>query len=151
MYRICTYTHLDSDGRKFDLSRKQVGLSKKELARQHGISRQSLYRCIWDGSPRLGALVVLWLWIPGSHRELFEELSESEEGMTRRPKGRQGIRCAKKKDLKFLLRCNYKLHIATPAHAFTRAATQVFKPFDGRWGLTSLLCHSYLLLPHKKL
>jgi hypothetical protein len=34
---------------------------------------------------------------------LLEELSEEEEGMTRIPKGRQGIRCPKKKDLKFLL------------------------------------------------
>jgi len=88
------------DGRKFDRIRKQLGLSKAELARQHGTSRQSPYRCIWDGPPRLVALAILWLWIPGSHGVL-EEPSEPEEGMTRIPKGRQGIRCAKKKELKF--------------------------------------------------
>jgi len=64
------------DGRKFDWIRKQLALSKAELARQHGTSRQSLYWCIWDGPPRLVALAILWLWIPGSHGELFEELSE---------------------------------------------------------------------------
>jgi hypothetical protein len=39
--------------------------------------------------------------MPSSHGEVVEELSEPEEGMTRIPKGRQGIRCAKKKNLKF--------------------------------------------------
>jgi hypothetical protein len=90
------------DGRKFDWTRKQLGLSKGELARQHGISRQSLYRSIRDGPPRLVALAIVGLWIPGSHRVL-EEPSEPEEGMTRIPNGRQGIRCAKKKDLKFFV------------------------------------------------
>jgi hypothetical protein len=91
------------DGRKFDWIRKQLGLSKAELARQYGISRQSLYRCIWDGPPRLVALAIVGLRIPGSHGVL-EEPSEPEEGMTRIPKGRQGIRCAKKMILNFLLK-----------------------------------------------
>jgi hypothetical protein len=90
------------DGRKIDWIREQLGLSKAELTRQHGISRQSLYRCIWDGAPRLVALAIVGLWIPGSHGVL-EERSEPQEGMTRIPKGRQGIRCAKKKDLKFFV------------------------------------------------
>jgi hypothetical protein len=45
----------------------------------------------------------LWLWIPGSHGELFEELSEPEEGMTRIPKVGQGDGGAKKKELEFFL------------------------------------------------
>ena len=44
------------DGRKFDWIRKQLGLSKVELAKRLGISRQSLYRCIWDGPPKLVAI-----------------------------------------------------------------------------------------------
>ena len=99
VYRSFTYKHLDSDRREFDLIRKQLGLSKGELARQHGISRQSLYRCIWDGPPRLVALAILRFWISGSHGELSEEVSEPEEGMPRIPKGTQGNRCAKKKEL----------------------------------------------------
>jgi hypothetical protein len=78
------------DGRKIDWIREQLGLSKAELTRQHGISRQSLYRCIWDGAPRLVALAIVGLWIPGSHGVL-EEPSEPEEGMARIPKGTQGI------------------------------------------------------------
>jgi hypothetical protein len=99
VYRSYTCTHLNSYGRKFDLIRKQLGLSKGELDRQHGISRQSIYRRTWHGPPRLVTLAILWSWIPGSHGEPFEQLSEPEEGMTRIPKGRQGIRCAKKKEL----------------------------------------------------
>ena len=49
------------DGRKFDWIRQQLGLSKVELARQLGISRQSLYRCIWEGPPRVVALAILGL------------------------------------------------------------------------------------------
>jgi len=90
------------DGRKFDWIRKQLGLSKAELARQHGVSRRSLYRCIWERPPRLVASAIVGLWIPGSHGAL-EERSEPQEGMTRIPTGRQGIRCAEKKDLKIFL------------------------------------------------
>jgi hypothetical protein len=50
------------DGRKFDWIRKQLGLSKAELGRRLGISRQSLYRCIWEGPPKLVALAILGLW-----------------------------------------------------------------------------------------
>jgi hypothetical protein len=98
------------DGRKFDWIRKQFGLSNAELARQHGISRQSFYRCILDGPPRLVALAIVGLWIPGAHGVLAEP-SEPEEGMTRIPKGRQGIRCAKKKDPKFFVEtCILQIH-----------------------------------------
>jgi hypothetical protein len=83
------------DGRKIDWLRKQLGLSKVELARQLGISRQSLYRCIWDGPLRLVALAILGLRYEDRMGGLFEELSGPEEEMTRKPKGRQGNRRAK--------------------------------------------------------
>jgi hypothetical protein len=47
------------DGRRFGWIREQLGLFKVELARQFGISRQSLCRCIWEGPPRLVALAIL--------------------------------------------------------------------------------------------
>jgi hypothetical protein len=78
------------DGRKFDWIRKQLGLSKGRIGQAARISRQSLYGCIWDGPPRLVALAIVGLWIPGSHGVL-EEPSEPEEGMARIPKGTQGI------------------------------------------------------------
>jgi hypothetical protein len=102
VYRSFTCKHLDSDGREFDLIRKQLGLFKGELAMQHGISRQSLYRCIWDGPSRLVALAILRLWKPGSHGELFEEVSEPEEGMLRIPKGRQGKSLRQKEEAIFV-------------------------------------------------
>ena len=83
------------DGRKFDWIRKQLGLSKVELAKQLGISRQSLYRCIWDGPPKLVVLAILGLWCQDRMGGLLEELSEPEEEMTRRTKGRQGNRGTK--------------------------------------------------------
>jgi Helix-turn-helix len=46
--------------------RKQLGLSKVELARRLGISRQSLYRCIWDGPPKVVALAILGGVVPRS-------------------------------------------------------------------------------------
>jgi Helix-turn-helix len=80
------------DGRKFDWIRKQLGLSKVELAKQLGISRQSLYRCIWDGPPRLVALAMLGLWYQDRMGGLLEEPSGSEEKVTRKPKRKQGNR-----------------------------------------------------------
>ena len=68
------------DGRKLDWIRKQPGLSKAELARQHEILRQSLYRYVWDVRPRLVALAIVGLWRPGS-LGVLEEPSEAEEGM----------------------------------------------------------------------
>jgi hypothetical protein len=85
------------DGRKFDWIRKQLGLSKVELARQLGISRQSLYRCIWEGPSRLVALAILGLWYQDRMGGLLEELSEPQEEMTRKPKGRLGNRAAKRR------------------------------------------------------
>jgi Helix-turn-helix len=82
----------EMDGRKFDWIRKQLGLSKVELAKQLGISRQSLYRCIWDGPPRLVALAILGLWYQDRMGGLLEEPSGSEEEVTRKPKGKQGNR-----------------------------------------------------------
>jgi hypothetical protein len=84
------------NGRKFDWIRKQLGLSKVELAKQLGISRQSLYRCIWDGPPRLVALAILGLWYQDRMGGLLEESDGSEEGM-RKPKGKQGNRGLNKK------------------------------------------------------
>jgi hypothetical protein len=85
------------DGRKFDWIRKQLGLSKVELAKQLGISRQSLYRCIWDGPPRLVALAILGLWYQDRMGGLLEEPSGPEEEVTRKPKGKQGNRISNKK------------------------------------------------------
>jgi hypothetical protein len=63
VYRSFTCTHLaESYGRKFGLIRKRLGLSKGELARQHGISSS----------------------------KSLQMLNEQEEAMTRIPKGRQG-------------------------------------------------------------
>ena len=85
------------DGRKFDWIRKQLGLSKVELAKQLGISRQSLYRCIWDGPPRLVALAILGLWYQDRMGGLLEESGSSEEEVTRKSKGKQGNRRLDKK------------------------------------------------------
>jgi hypothetical protein len=85
------------DGRKFDWIRKQLGLSKVELARQLGISRQSLYRSIWEGPPQLVALAIQGLWYQDRTGGLLEEPSEPEEEMTGKSKGRQGNRGAKRK------------------------------------------------------
>ena len=74
------------DGRKFDWIRKQLGLSKVELAKQLGISRQSLYRCIWDGPPRLVALAMLGLWYQDRMGGLLEEPSGSEGDRDTNPK-----------------------------------------------------------------
>jgi hypothetical protein len=80
------------DGRKFDWIRKQLGLSKVELAKQLGISRQSLYRCIWEGPPRLVALAILGLWYQDRMGGLVEEPTAPQEEGTRKPKVKQGNR-----------------------------------------------------------
>jgi hypothetical protein len=85
------------DGRKFDWIRKQLGLSKVELARRLGISRQSLYRCIWDGPPKLVALAILGLWYQDRMGGLLEEASEPEEKAVQKPRRRQGNRRSNKK------------------------------------------------------
>ena len=64
------------DGRKFDWIRKQLGLSKVGLAKRLGISRQSLYRCIWEGPPRVVALAILGLWYQNRMGGLLDEPSE---------------------------------------------------------------------------
>jgi hypothetical protein len=67
------------DGRKFDWIRKQLGFSKVELAKRLGISRQSLYRCIWDGPPKVVALAILGLWYQDRMGGLLEEASVPHE------------------------------------------------------------------------
>jgi len=84
------------DGRKFDWIRKQLGLSKVELAKRLGISRQSLYRCIWDGPPKLVALAILGLWYQDRMGGLLEEASEPEEAV-QKPRGKEGNRRSYKK------------------------------------------------------
>ena len=86
------------DGRKFDWIRKQLGLSKVELAKQLGISRQSLYRCIWDGPPKLVALAILGLWYQDRMGGLLEEAGEPEEQAVQKPRGKQGNRRSNKKE-----------------------------------------------------
>ena len=78
------------DGRKFDWIRKQLGLSKVELARQLRISHRSLHRCIWEGAPRPLASTILGLSYQNRIEGLLQELSEPEEEMTRKPKVGQG-------------------------------------------------------------
>jgi hypothetical protein len=86
------------DGRKFDWIRQQLGLSKVELARRLGISRQSLYRCIWDGPPKLVALAILGLWYQDRMGGLLEEASEPEEQAMQKPRDKQGNRRSTKKE-----------------------------------------------------
>jgi hypothetical protein len=77
------------DGRKFDWIRKQLGLSKVELAERLGISRQSIYRCIWDGPPKLVALAILGLWYQDRMGGLLEEASEPKKQAVQKPRGKQ--------------------------------------------------------------
>ena len=86
------------DGRKFDWIRKQLGLSKVELAKRLGISRQSLYRWIWDGPPKLVALAILGLWYQDRMGGLLEEASEPEEQAVQKPRGKRGNRRSNKKE-----------------------------------------------------
>jgi transcriptional regulator with XRE-family HTH domain len=86
------------DGRKFDWIRKQLGLSKVELARRLGISRQSLYRCIWDGPPKVVALAILGLWYQDRMGGLLEEAGEPEERSVQKPRSKQGNRRSNKKE-----------------------------------------------------
>ena len=85
------------DGRKFDWIRKQLGLSKVELARRLGISRQSLYRCMWDGPPKLVALAILGLWYQDRMGGLLEEAGEPQEQAAQNPRGKQKNRRSNKK------------------------------------------------------
>jgi len=86
------------DGRKFDWIRKQLGLSKVELARRLGISRQSLYRCIWDGPPKLVALAILGLWYQDRMGGLLEEASEPEEKAVQENEGKKRNRQLSEKE-----------------------------------------------------
>ena len=86
------------DGRKFDWIRKQLGLSKVELARRLGISRQSLYRCIWDGPPKLVALAILGLWYQDRMGGLLEEANECEEQAVQKKEGKSRNRRSSKKE-----------------------------------------------------
>ena len=74
------------DGRKFDWIRQQLGLSKVELAKELGVSRQSVYRYIWAGPPRLVGLAMLGLWYQDRMGGLLEEPSEADKGPKQKPK-----------------------------------------------------------------
>jgi len=67
------------DGRKFDWIRQQLGLSKVELARGLGVSRQSVYRYIWARPRRLVGLAMLGLWHQDRMGGLLEEPPEDKK------------------------------------------------------------------------
>jgi len=70
------------DGRKFDWIRQQLGLSKVEL----GVSRQSVYRFIWAGPPRLVGLAMLGLWYQNRMGGLLEESPEAGKKSAQKPR-----------------------------------------------------------------
>jgi len=72
------------DGRKFDWIRQQLGLSKVELAKELGVSRQSVYRYIWAGPPRLVGLAMLGLWYQHRMGGLLVELPEADKKPARK-------------------------------------------------------------------
>jgi hypothetical protein len=76
------------DGRKFDWIRQQLGLSKVEL----GVSRQSVYRYIWAGPPRLVGLAMLGLWYQDRIGGLLEEPPEADKKPARKPKPKSKVR-----------------------------------------------------------
>ena len=66
------------DGRKCDWIRKRLGLAKAgigQAARKYRVKVST--GGFWDEAPRLVALAIVGLWIPGSHGVL-EEASEPE-------------------------------------------------------------------------
>ena len=67
------------DGRKFDRIRQQLGLSRVELAKELGVSRQSVYRYMWAGPPRLVGLAMLGLWYQDQMGGLLEEPPEEDK------------------------------------------------------------------------
>ena len=103
------------DGRKFDWIRQQLGLSKVELAKELGVSRQSVYRYIWAGPPRLVGLAMLGLWYqdrawgdcwksrPRRIESPRESRSEKRGGKPNLVKSAQNSCC----------KCNIKIHIGT--------------------------------------
>ena len=75
--------------KKCDLIRKEFGLSKGELGRHLGISRQSALPVHLGRSAATCCFGNPLVMVSGSHGELFEELSEPEKETTRKSKGRQ--------------------------------------------------------------
>ena len=91
------------DGRKCDRIRKQLGLAKAELASSTKYRVKVSTGGIWDEPPRLVALAIVALWIPGSHGVL-EEPSEPEAGMPECDKAGRTFVALKRSILKFLLK-----------------------------------------------
>src|SRR5262249_43264781 len=96
------------DGRKFDWIRKQLGLSKVELARRLGISRQSLYRCIWDGPPKLVALAILGLWYQDRMEDCWRKQANRQNEQCKNQEANRAIADRIKKSKIFLLKMYLK-------------------------------------------
>jgi predicted transcriptional regulator len=78
------------DGRKFDWIRKELGLSKVGLARELGVTRQSVYRYISEGPPKIVALAMLGLWFQNRVGGLVEGPTGPDKETPRKAKRKAG-------------------------------------------------------------